>query len=45
MTVSAFLAPGSLRENVLWYTLGYSLLYLVYLHLSWLYSQNRMVPA
>jgi O-antigen/teichoic acid export membrane protein len=45
MTLSAFLSPGSLRENVLWYSAGYSLLYLVYLHLSWQCSQTRMVPA
>jgi O-antigen/teichoic acid export membrane protein len=45
MTVSVFLSPGSLRENVLWYSTGYSLLYLVYLHLSWQCSQTRMVPA
>jgi O-antigen/teichoic acid export membrane protein len=45
MTVSVFLSPGSLHENVLWYSAGYSLLYLVYLHLSWHCSQTRMVPA
>jgi O-antigen/teichoic acid export membrane protein len=45
MTVSVFLSPGSLRENVLWYSTGYSVLYLVYLHLSWQCSQTRMVPA
>jgi O-antigen/teichoic acid export membrane protein len=45
MTVSVFVAPGTLHENVLWYTIGYSALYLVYLHLSWQISQNRMVAA
>jgi O-antigen/teichoic acid export membrane protein len=45
MTLSAFVAPGSLHENVLWYTIGYSLLYLVYLHLSYQCSQNRVVAA
>jgi O-antigen/teichoic acid export membrane protein len=45
MTISVFVAPGTLHENVLWYTIGYSALYLVYLHLSWQISQNRMVAA
>jgi hypothetical protein len=45
MTVSVFLAPGTLQQNVLWYTIGYSLLYLVYLHLSWQCSQRQMVAA
>jgi O-antigen/teichoic acid export membrane protein len=45
MTISTFMAPGTVHQNVLWYTIGYSLLYLVYLHLSWQCSQNRMVPA
>jgi len=44
-TLAAFFAPGTLHENVLWYASGYSFLYLVYLHLSWQVSQNRMVPA
>jgi O-antigen/teichoic acid export membrane protein len=45
MTVTAFSAPGTVHQNVLWYTVGYSVLYLVYLHLSWQCSQNRMVTA
>lgn len=45
MTVSAFAAPGTLHQNVLWYTIGYSMLYLVYLHLSYQCSQSRGVPA
>jgi O-antigen/teichoic acid export membrane protein len=45
MTVTAFSAPGTLHQNVLWHTVGYSVLYLVYLHLSWQCSQNRMVTA
>jgi O-antigen/teichoic acid export membrane protein len=44
-TLAAFLAPGTLHDHILWYAIGYSLLYLVYLHLSWQISQNRMVPA
>jgi O-antigen/teichoic acid export membrane protein len=45
MTLCAFLAPGSLRQNVLWYAIGYSMLYLVYLHMSWQCSQNRLAAA
>jgi O-antigen/teichoic acid export membrane protein len=45
MTLCAFLAPGSLRQNVLWYATGYSMLYLVYLHMSWQCSQNRLATA
>jgi O-antigen/teichoic acid export membrane protein len=45
MTLCAFLAPGTLRENVLWYTIGYSALYLVYLHMSYQCSQNRLAAA
>jgi O-antigen/teichoic acid export membrane protein len=45
MTVSTFVVPGTLHENVLWYTIGYSLLYLVYLRLSWQCSQSPLVPA
>jgi O-antigen/teichoic acid export membrane protein len=44
-TLGAFLIPGSLHENVLWYAIGYSLLYLVYLHMSWQISQNRLAAA
>jgi O-antigen/teichoic acid export membrane protein len=44
-TLGAFLLPGSLHENVLWYAIGYSVLYLVYLHLSWQISQNRLAAA
>ncbi|MDQ1832165.1 lipopolysaccharide biosynthesis protein [Massilia scottii] len=42
MTVSVFAAPGTLQQSVLWYAVGYSLLYLVYLHMSYRCSQNRM---
>ncbi len=45
MTATAFSAPGTLQQNVLWFTVGYSVLYLVYLHLSWQCSQNGMVTA
>ena len=45
MTVAVFVMPGSLHENVLWYAIGYSTLYLVYLHMSWQCSQNRLAAA
>jgi O-antigen/teichoic acid export membrane protein len=45
MTVIVFIMPGSLHDNVLWYAVGYSTLYLVYLHMSWQCSQNRLAPA
>jgi O-antigen/teichoic acid export membrane protein len=41
VTVAAFAAPLTLRANVLAYTIGYSLLYLVYLQLSYRYARNR----
>lgn len=44
-TVAAFLVPGSLHENVGWYAIGYSTLYLVYLHMSWQCSQNRVAAT
>ena len=44
-TLCAFLMPGTLQQNVLWYAIGYSVLYLVYLHLSWQISQNRLAAA
>jgi O-antigen/teichoic acid export membrane protein len=45
MTLCAFLSPGTLFHNVLWYTIGYSMLYLVYLHMSYQISQNRLALA
>jgi len=45
MTLGAFLVPGSLHQNVLWYAIGYSALYLVYLHMSYQISQNRWAAA
>jgi O-antigen/teichoic acid export membrane protein len=45
MTVCAFGFPGSLRMSVLCYTIGYSLLYLVYLHMSYQISQNRLATT
>lgn len=45
MTIGAFAAPGTLQQSVAWYAAGYSMLYLVYLYLSWQISQNRVVTA
>jgi O-antigen/teichoic acid export membrane protein len=45
MTLCAFLAPGSLRQNVLYYTIGYSMLYLVYLRMSYQCAQPRLATA
>jgi O-antigen/teichoic acid export membrane protein len=40
MTVTAFMSPLSLHDSVLAYSIGYSLLYLVYLHMSYQYAAN-----
>jgi O-antigen/teichoic acid export membrane protein len=45
MTLVAFGAPGTLVESVGRYATGYSLLYLVYLCMSWHCSQQRAVAA
>jgi len=45
MTVSVFAAPLTLKQNVLAYTIGYSLLYLLYLRMSYRYSVNRNPPG
>ncbi len=45
MTLGVFLSPGTLHDSVRWYAIGYSLLYLVYLRMSWHCSQNRMVTS
>lgn len=44
-TLAAFMLPGSVRHNVLWYVIGYSCLYLVYLHMSWNCSRNGLAAA
>lgn len=41
MTIAAFMAPVSLEHSVLLYSIGYSLLYLLYLFMSYQCSQNR----
>lgn len=45
MTITAFMAPVSLQHNVLLYSIGYSLLYLLYLYMSYQCSQNRLTVA
>ena len=45
MTLSVFLMPGTLHESLARYATGYSLLYLVYLRMSWQYSHPRTVAA
>jgi O-antigen/teichoic acid export membrane protein len=40
MTVTAFMSPLSLHDSVLTYSIGYSLLYLVYLYMSYHYATN-----
>ena len=45
MTITVFLAPGTLHQSVQWYAIGYSLLYLVYLYMSYQCSQNWQAAA
>lgn len=45
MTVTVFAAPLTLRDSVLAYTIGYSLLYLLYLQMSYRYALNRGAPG
>jgi O-antigen/teichoic acid export membrane protein len=45
VTITAFVMPESLDQSVLWYSIGYSLLYLVYLYMSYQCSQNRLAVA
>ncbi|MGZ8318389.1 MAG: lipopolysaccharide biosynthesis protein [Telluria sp.] len=45
MTIIVFLAPVSLHQSVLAYAIGYSMLYLVYLYMSYQCSVNRMEAA
>ncbi|MET0264458.1 MAG: oligosaccharide flippase family protein [Duganella sp.] len=42
-TIAAFAAPLTLKQNVLAYSIAYSLLYLLYLHMSYRYA--RSTPA
>ncbi|HEX8405437.1 MAG TPA: oligosaccharide flippase family protein [Duganella sp.] len=41
MTVIVFAIPLALKQSVLAYTVGYSLLYLLYLRMSYCYAANR----
>jgi O-antigen/teichoic acid export membrane protein len=45
MTAGVFSMPWSLQQSVFWYAVGYSLLYLVYLHMSYQCAQNRLEAA
>lgn len=45
MTTTVFAIAPSLHQSVHWYVVGYSLLYLVYLYMSYLCSQNRTAVA
>lgn len=45
MTASAFAAPLTLKHSVLAYTVGYSLLYLLYLRMSYHYSVKLTPPG
>jgi O-antigen/teichoic acid export membrane protein len=45
VTVAAFTAPVSLQQSLLGYATGYSLLYLVYLYMSYQCSLNRLEAA
>ncbi len=45
MTVTVFMLPGSLHDSLAWYAIGYSMLYVVYLRMSWTCSLNRLAPA
>ncbi len=45
MTVTVFAGADTLRQSLVWYASGYSLLYLVYLCMSWHCSQNREAAA
>lgn len=45
MTVSVFAMPATLQQSVTWYATGYSLLYIVYLYMSWHCSQSPVAAA
>lgn len=45
MTLGVFAAPATLHQSVAWYAAGYSLLYLVYLWMSWHCAQARVAAA
>lgn len=45
VTIGVFVTPGSLQDSVLRYAIGYSGLYLIYLHMSHQCAQNTQAPA
>lgn len=45
MTITVFSAPLTLKESLWSYTIGYSSLYIIYLLLSYRFSQNRLSTA
>lgn len=45
MTAIVFVAPGSLQQSVLRYAIGYSSLYLIYLHMSYQCALNRQATS
>ena len=45
MTSGVFLAPGNLHQSVLRYAIGYSALYLIYLHMSYQCAQNQQAAT
>ena len=45
MTLGVFASAATLQQSVLWYAIGYSALYLVYLYMSYQCSQNRLAAA
>ncbi len=45
MTSTVFWLPGTLHDSVTWYATGYSLLYLVYLAMSWQCAHPRVAAA
>lgn len=45
MTATVFLAPLTLQQSLWSYTIGYSLLYVIYLFLSYHFSQDRLSAA
>ncbi len=44
MTVSVFSTSGTLHQSVAWHATGYSMLYVVYLYMSWYCSHKRTDP-
>lgn len=42
MTVIAFTIPTTLKDSIVLYTTGYSLLYIAYLKMSYTYSKNKL---